>query len=224
MREMILKKVLPLVLSAVLLLGAFPLDVHVHGEDLSVEAQQAVVNRQMDQWFFPLPEDCLGAIQDFAGCRGGNANALYGTANEGCTQSHADLANGSPELVFALSDTKPVYAPASGTLYRGGQTEDKWSGAVVLEAPVPDTGFSYYLILGGVSADAASGSYVEAGSALGYASGTFCFAALMDNANMGEYIASGISQELNSLGWLTESVGLGLVCVNPSAATQSPRI
>ena len=222
MREMILKKALPLLLSAVLLVGAVPLE--AHGEEaagLSWEQRQTVTGREMEDWFFPLPEECFGSIQDFAGCRGAAENALYGSFNDGCQENHGELAAGSPALIVSVSGSQPVFAPASGTLYRSSQPDEHWGDAAVIEVPV-DGSFSYYLLLGSVSADVPSGSYVSAGSTIGYTSGSFHFGALMDYSNMGGQIAEDVSGELSfaqSMGWLLGGTGSGLICVNPAADT-----
>ena len=84
MREMILKKALPLLLCAVLLVGAVPLHTHAEGAvGLTEEQRQSVTGRQMDPWYFPLPEECFDDILDYAGCRGYSENALYHVTNEG---------------------------------------------------------------------------------------------------------------------------------------------
>ena len=71
MRETVFKKVLSVLLCAVLLVGAVPLDVHAdEAAGLTDEQRQAVLGRQMDEWYFPLPEECFDDIVDFAGCRG----------------------------------------------------------------------------------------------------------------------------------------------------------
>ena len=228
MRETVFKKALSLLLCAVLLLGVLPLDSHAEGSfvTLSAEQRQAVVNRQMDDWYFPLPEEFFDNIVDFAGCRGANEDILYGTANYGCTQEdHADLPWGNEALMVNVSSTQPVYAPASGMLYRSSAPDQLWGDVAVLEVPV-DTSFSYYILMGSVSADAAvaSGSYVEAGTVIGYTAGTFCLAAVMDNSGYGVQISDDVAEELDfagQAGWLTEFYGVGLVCVNPSSATST---
>ncbi len=243
MRETVFKKVLSLLLCGVLIAGALPQ--HIHAEQAEGESQveqipdttpetqpaglgeaerSAVVNRPMDSWVFPLPEEFFDDIVDFAGCRGWNENALYGGANGGCTHSdHANLFYGSKVLIVNAGSTQPVFAPAAGTLYRSGQPDQSWGDAAVLEVPV-DGNFSYYIIMGSVTADAAvaSGSYVAAGSTIGYAGGEFRFTDLMDCSGAGAQIAGNVSAELEmveSHGWLLNSTGTGFVCVNPSAYT-----
>lgn len=243
MRETVFKKVLSLLLCGVLIAGALPQQTfaeQVEGEsqveqipDTTPETQptglgdaerSAVVNRPMDSWVFPLPEEFFDDIADYAGCRGWNENALYGGANDGCTHSdHANLVYGSKELIVNVSSMQPVYAPAAGTLYRSSQPDQSWGDVAVLEVPV-DGSFSYYIIMGSVTADAAaaSGSYVDAGSTIGYTGGEFRFTALMDCSGAGAQIAGNVSAELEmveSLGWLLNSTGTGFVCVNPSAYT-----
>ena len=243
MRESVFKKGLSLLLCGVLLIGALPL--HIHAEEVGTEESVAeqtvtepeapqstgltdeqrysVVNRQMDGWYFPLSEEFFDDIVDFAGCRGGNENALYGGTNDGCTHwEHAESTYGSYELIVNAGSMQPVYAPVSGVLYRTSQPDQHWGDGVVLEVPV-DGNFSYYIVMGSVSADAAdSGSYVEAGTTIGYTGGEFRITALMDYSGMGAQIASDISRELElvaSYGWLLSGTGTGFVCVNPSAYT-----
>lgn len=241
MRESVFRKVLSLFLCGVLLAGAMP--GHIHAEELETEPtvleeetqptqpagltpdeRYAVVNRSMDSWYFPLAEEFFGSIKDFAGCRGANENALYGTPNNDCTHSdHWDSDWGSEALILNLQSMERVYAPAAGTLYRSSQPDGTWGDAAVIEVPV-DGSYSYYLLMGSVTEDsgAASGSYVEAGTPIGYAGGEFRFAALMDYSNMGPQIAGGVSQELEyvrGFGWLLSGTGTGLICVNPSANT-----
>ena len=242
MQETVFKKVLSLLLCGVMIAGALPQ--HIHAEEMAAQEQAeqiqealpetvgltqeqryAVVNRQMDDWYFPLPEEFFDDITDFAGCRGWNENALYAGTNQGCTHSdHADLVYGSKELVVNVGSMQPVYAPTTGTLYRSSQPDGHWGDVAVLEVPV-DGNFSCYLLLGSVTADAAaSGSFVEAGTTIGYTSGEFHFTALMDYSNQGAQIAQGVSQELDlveSYGWLLSGTGTGFLCVNPSAYTTS---
>lgn len=243
MKETVFKKVLSLLLCGVMLAGVLPQ--HIHAEEVGGEAQveqvpetqptglgdaerSAVVNRPMDSWYFPLPEEFFDDIVDFAGCRGWDEDALYGGANDGCTHSgHAGLTYGSKELIVNVSSMQPVYAPAAGTLYRSSQPDQNWGDVAVVEVPV-DGSFSYYIILGGVTADAAaaSGSYVDAGSVIGYTGGEFRFTALMDYSGTGAQIAGNVSAELEmveSYGWLLGGTGTGFVCVNPSAYTSTDR-
>ena len=127
MRETVFKKVLSVLLCAVLLVGAVPLDVHAEeAAGLTEEQRQAILGRQMDDWYFPLPEECFDDITDFAGCRGSNENALHGGANYGCTQeSHNGLVGGSEELIVNVGSTQPVYAPVSGSVYYAGATDSQ---------------------------------------------------------------------------------------------------
>ena len=216
MRDSVFQKVLSLVLCAVLLLGAFPM--HSHAETLDEEQRQAVLSRDMDSWYFPLPEAYFDSITDLAGCRGENENALYGGSNGSCPEdSHSALDNGSEELIVDAPFGQPVYAPAGGNLYFAGGYDTKWSGAAVIEVPF-DANFSYYLLLSGLSADAGSGSYVEAGSIIGYTGGLFRFACLMDYSGMGSQIAQDADAEVAAVsgyGWLVSGSGTGLICVNP---------
>lgn len=163
MRESVFKKGLSLLLCGVLLIGALPL--HIHAEEVGTEESVAeqtvtepeapqstgltdeqrysVVNRQMDGWYFPLSEEFFDDIVDFAGCRGGNENALYGGTNDGCTHwEHAESTYGSYELIVNAGSMQPVYAPVSGVLYRTSQPDQHWGDGVVLEVPV-DGNFSY---------------------------------------------------------------------------------
>ncbi len=222
MRETVFKKALSLLLCAVMLLGVLPLDGHAEDAGLTGEQRQAVVNRQMDSWYFPLPEEFFDDIVEFAGCRGSNADALYGISNDSCTQDdHASLPYGSEALIVDVPSGEQVFAPASGSVYHSSQPDPQWADVAVVEVPA-DSGFSYYLLLGGVSADAEG--YVEAGTPIGFTSGTFRFGALMDYSGMGSQIADDLSRELSfvgSMGWLIDSTGTGLVCVNPSASTNT---
>ena len=225
MRESVFRKAVSLLLCAVLTLGLLP-GVHVHAEEaggtLSAEQRQAVVNRQMDGWVFPLPEEFFDDITDFSGCRGQNQSALYDDANLGCTHSdHAGSETGSTGLYINVTGQQPVYAPVGGTVYYASDPD--WGAAAVLEVPV-DSNYSYYILLGSVSPSLDSGSYAEAGSAIGTTSGEFRMSAVMDYAGMGQQIASDVSTELSAvkdLGWLVGDTGTGLICVNPSAYTQS---
>ena len=225
MRASVFQKVVSLLLCAVLTVGFFPgVDAHAEEADgaLSAEQRQAVVNRQMDGWVFPLPEEFYGHITDVSGCRGQNASALYDGANSGCTHAeHADAPAGSTGLYVDVTGQQSVYAPASGTVYFGNDAQ--WGSVAVVEVPVTSD-YSYYILLGSVSPALSSGSSVNAGTVLGTTSGEFRMAALMDYSGMGEQIAAGASSELTaveSFGWLVGSTGTGLICVNPSGSTQS---
>ena len=225
MRASVFQKVVSLLLCAVLTVGFFPgVDAHAEEADgaLSAEQRQAVVNRQMDGWVFPLPEEFYGHITDISGCRGQNASALYDGANSGCTHAgHADAPAGSTGLYVNVTGQQSVYAPASGTVYFGNDAQ--WGSVAVVEVPVTGD-YSYYILLGSVSPALSSGSSVNAGTVLGTTSGEFRMAALMDYSGMGEQIAAGASSELTaveSFGWLVGSTGTGLICVNPSGSTQS---
>ena len=225
MRASVFQKVVSLLLCAVLTVGFFPgVDAHAEEADgaLSAEQRQAVVNRQMDGWVFPLPEEFYDDITDISGCRGQNASALYDGANSGCTHAeHADAPAGSTGLYVNVTGQQSVYAPASGTVYFGNDAQ--WGSVAVVEVPVTGD-YSYYILLGSVSPALSSGSSVNAGTVLGTTSGEFRMAALMDYSGMGEQIAAGASSELTaveSFGWLVGSTGTGLICVNPSGSTQS---
>ena len=225
MRASVFQKVVSLLLCAVLTVGFFPgVDAHAEEADgaLSAEQRQAVVNRQMDGWVFPLPEEFYGHITDVSGCRGQNASALYDGANSGCTHAdHADAPAGSTGLYVNVTGQQSVYAPVGGTVYFGNDAQ--WGSVAVVEVPVTGD-YSYYILLGSVSPALSSGSSVNAGTVLGTTSGEFRMAALMDYAGMGEQIAAGVSSELTaveSFGWLVGSTGTGLICVNPSGNTQS---
>ena len=112
MRETVFKKALSLLLCAVMLLGVLPLEGHAEDAGLSDEQRQAVVNRQMDRWYFPLPEEFFDDIVEFAGCRGYNADALYGISNDSCTQDdHASLPYGSEALIVDVASGEQVFAP-----------------------------------------------------------------------------------------------------------------
>ena len=225
MRASVFQKVVSLLLCAVLTVGFFPgVDAHAEEADgaLSAEQRQAVVNRQMDGWVFPLPEEFYDDITDVSGCRGQNASALYDGDNSGCTHAgHADAPAGSTGLYVNVTGQQSVYAPASGTVYFGNDAQ--WGSVAVVEVPVTGD-YSYYILMGSVSPALSSGSSVSAGTVLGTTSGEFRMAALMDYSGMGEQIAAGVSSELTaveSFGWLVGSTGTGLICVNPSGSTQS---
>ena len=224
MRKSVFQKAVSLLLCAVLAIGFLP-GGHVHAEEasgLSAEQRQAVVNRWMDGWAFPLPEEFYDDITDFAGCAGPEGNALYDAVNTGCTHSdHTGSVSGSTGLYISVSGEQPVYAPAGGCVYYGSDAE--WGSAAVLEVPV-DANFSYYILMGSVAPSLSSGSYVDAGSPIGTTSGEFRLAAVMDYTGMAQQIAAGLSDELSvveSYGWLVSDTGTGLICVNPSAYTQS---
>ena len=229
MRESVFQKVVSLLLCAVLIVGFLP-GVHVHAEEaggsgLSEEQRQAVVNRQMDSWYFPLPEEFFDDIKDFAGCRGNTPDALHSTTNPGCAHpdEHAASEAGSTGLYIDVDSTQSVYAPAGGYLYFGSDAQ--WGSVAVLEVPA-DGNYSYYILLGPVQQDGslASGSYVNAGAVIGSTSGEFRMSALMDYAEMGQQVASGVSEELSmaeSFGWLVDGVGTGLICVNASSNTRT---
>ena len=229
MRESVFQKVVSLLLCAVLIVGFLP-GVHVHAEEaggsgLSEEQRQAVVNRQMDSWYFPLPEEFFDDIKDFAGCRGNTPDALHSTTNPGCAHpdEHAASEAGSTGLYIDVDSTQSVYAPAGGYLYFGSDAQ--WGSVAVLEVPA-DGNYSYYILLGPVQQDGslASGSYVNAGAVIGSTSGEFRMSALMDYAEMGQQVASGVSEELSMaerFGWLVDGVGTGLICVNASSNTRT---
>lgn len=201
-----------------MLAGVLPeVHLHSHAEEavLTEEQRQLVRNRQMDSWYFPLPEAYLNEIIDFAGCRAGETNALDGVTNPGCVfPEHYDAALGSESLYVNVGTAQPVYAPARGQVYFA--YDQHWGNIAVVENPV-NTSYSYYLLLGGVTSDGslASGSFVEAGTVIGTVSGEFRFAALMDASAKGQEIASDVEAALQDLSWLLDSEGSGLVCVNP---------
>ena len=117
MRKSVFQKAVSLLLCAVLAVGFLP-GGHVHAEEaagLSAEQRQAVINRRMDGWVFPLPEEFYDDITDFAGCRGQEQSALYDGANAGCTHAdHTGSDTGSTGLYISVSGEQPVDAPAGG--------------------------------------------------------------------------------------------------------------
>lgn len=234
MRESVFQKAIALILCGVLMIGFLP-SVHVHAEEIGIADQenigltqeqcQGVLNRPMDGWFFPLNEEYFDDIVDFAGCRGGNEDALYGGANYACTHpEHDDSVLGNIAVIVNVSGDSPVYAPLGGTVYYSTVSDPEWGSYAVVEVPVDGT-FSYYILLGNVSQEPtlASGSYVNAGAVLGSTAGEFRFAAIMDYSGMGSQIADDLEAELymaaNVYGWLTDGNGEGMICVNPSAYT-----
>mgnify|MGYP001001087822 CR=1 FL=1 len=179
------------------------------------EQRQQVRNRTMESWYFPLPEEFYDDIMDYAGCRADQTNALDGTTNPGCIfPEHYDAPRGGESLYVNVATTQPVYAPARGYVYYA--YDQHWGNVAVIENPV-DAGYSYYLVLGNVVPDGsiASGTYMDAGLAIGTVNGELRFTALMDASGKAEEIASDVEKALENLSWLLDSTGTGLVCVNP---------
>ena len=194
---------------------------HSHAEEmagtteLTEEQRQQVRNRTMESWYFPLPEEFYDDIMDYAGCRADQANALDGTTNPGCIfPEHYDAPRGGESLYVNVATTQPVYAPAQGYVYYA--YDQHWGNVAVIEIAV-DASYSYYLVLGNVVPDGsiASGTYMDAGLAIGTVNGELRFTALMDASGKAEEIASDVEKALENLSWLMDSTGTGLVCVNP---------
>lgn len=225
MKKSVFQKALSLFLCAVLIAGVLP-EVHLHshaeevtgGTELTDDQRQQVKNRQMDSWYFPLSEEFLDDILDYAGCRADQANALDGTTNPGCLfPEHYDAALGGESLYVNVASTQPVYAPARGQVYFN--YDQHWGNVAVVENPV-NTSYSYYILLGGVIPDGTlpSGSFVEAGAIIGTVNGELRYAALMDASAKGQEIANDVQNEIMGLTWLLDAEGTGLVDVNPFQA------
>ena len=222
MKKSVFQKAVSLFLCAVLVAGVLPeMHLHSHAEEmagtteLTEEQRQQVRNRTMESWYFPLPEEFYDDIMDYAGCRADQANALDGTTNPGCIfPEHYDAPRGGESLYVNVATTQPVYAPARGYVYYA--YDQHWGNVAVIENPV-DASYSYYLVLGNVVPDGsiASGTYMDAGLAIGTVNGELRFTALMDASGKAEEIASDVEKALENLNWLLDSTGTGLVCVNP---------
>ena len=222
MKKSVFQKAVSLFLCAVLVAGVLPeMHLHSHAEEmagtteLTEEQRQQVRNRTMESWYFPLPEEFYDDIMDYAGCRADQANALDGTTNPGCIfPEHYDAPRGGESLYVNVATTQPVYAPARGYVYYA--YDQHWGNVAVIENPV-DASYSYYLVLGNVVPDGsiASGTYMDAGLAIGTVNGELRFTALMDASGKAEEIASDVEKALENLSWLLDSTGTGLVCVNP---------
>ena len=222
MKKSVFQKAVSLFLCAVLIAGVLPeMHLHSHAEEmagtteLTEEQRQQVRNRTMESWYFPLPEEFYDDIMDYAGCRADQANALDGTTNPGCIfPEHYDAPRGGESLYVNVATTQPVYAPARGYVYYA--YDQHWGNVAVIENPV-DASHSYYLVLGNVVPDGsiASGTYMDAGLAIGTVNGELRFTALMDASGKAEEIASDVEKALENLSWLLDSTGTGLVCVNP---------
>ena len=222
MKKSVFQKAVSLFLCAVLIAGVLPeMHLHSHAEEmagateLTEEQRQQVRNRTMESWYFPLSEEFYDDIMDYAGCRADQTNALDGTTNPGCIfPEHYDAPRGGESLYVNVATTQPVYAPARGYVYYA--YDQHWGNVAVIENPV-DAGYSYYLVLGNVVPDGsiASGTYMDAGLAIGTVNGELRFTALMDASGKAEEIASDVEKALENLSWLLDSTGTGLVCVNP---------
>lgn len=222
MKKSVFQKAVSLFLCAVLIAGVLPeMHLHSHAEEmagtaeLTEEQRQQVRNRTMESWYFPLPEEFYDDIVDYAGCRAEQANTLDGTTNPGCRlPEHYDAPRGGESLYVNVATTQPVYAPARGYVYYA--YDQHWGNVAVIENPV-DPSYSYYLVLGNVVPDGsiASGTYLDAGLAIGTVNGELRFTALMDASGKAEEIASDVEKALENLSWLLDSTGTGLVCVNP---------
>ena len=222
MKKSVFQKAVSLFLCAVLIAGVLPeMHLHSHAEEmagtaeLTEEQRQQVRNRTMESWYFPLPEEFYDDIMDYAGCRADQANALDGTTNPGCIfPEHYDAPRGGESLYVNVATTQPVYAPARGYVYYA--YDQHWGNVAVIENPV-DASYSYYLVLGNVVPDGsiASGTYMDAGLAIGTVNGELRFTALMDASGKAEEIASDVEKALENLNWLLDSTCTGLVCVNP---------
>ena len=222
MKKSVFQKAVSLFLCAVLIAGVLPeMHLHSHAEEmagtteLTEEQRQQVRNRTMESWYFPLSEEFYDDIMDYAGCRADQTNALDGTTNPGCIfPEHYDAPRGGESLYVNVATTQPVYAPARGYVYYA--YDQHWGNVAVIENPV-DASYSYYLVLGNVVPDGsiASGTYMDAGLAIGTVNGELRFTALMDASGKAEEIASDVEKALENLSWLLDSTGTGLVCVNP---------
>ena len=149
MRETVFQKTLCLLLCAVLLVGLVPL--HTHAEALSPEQCKVILNRRMESWCFPLPEEYYGSIVDFSGCLGTGTDALLGIENPTCVNyNHESSVYGGDGLAVSVPAWVEVYAPVGGTLYRSAQPDGERGNVAVIEQAAGN-GYSYYLVLGGLS-------------------------------------------------------------------------
>lgn len=221
MQEISLKRVLSLVLCAVMLFGMLPGHVHAEGADRLV-----VLSRQMNSMVFPVAEEYYDDIVDFGGCRGGGEDLLYGVTFPQCISAdHAAMTYGNDGMDIRVPAWAEIYAPMGGMLYRSAYADAKLGMVAVIEQSAGNS-YSYYVILGNVndSAPVASGAKVTSGDVVAYSNGTLHFAVVMAPSGSGEKLASNASQELeniSSYGWLTDSYGTGLICNNPSSRTYS---
>ncbi len=234
MKESVMKKVISLLLCALMLMGVLPGAVHAENPEgempvenapiegggaeapapagLSDAEYQAVVSRVMSGWKFPLPEACFGTIAAFAGSKAGDESTFY-RVSEG----------GSDSLVVRASGSLEVYAPQGGTLYRSGYPDAQRGNVAVIEG-YTDNSYVCYAIISNIgdSAPVASGSPVQPGALIGYTGGGDVYiTCLMDAPGKGAQLADSLSTSLSGIDWLTGSEGTGLICVNPSAQTVS---
>ncbi len=155
MKESVMKKVISLLLCAVMLAGVLPGAVYAENPEgeapveyettegevpadsvpaapeivetappagLSEAEYQAVVTRIMNEWKFPLPEECFGSIAAFAGSKSGDESTFY-RISEG----------GSDSLVVRAASGLEVYAPLDGTLYRSTYPDAQRGNVAVIE-------------------------------------------------------------------------------------------
>lgn len=179
---------------------------------LSEAEYQAVVTRIMNEWKFPLPEECFGNIVTFAGSKNGDESTFY-RISEG----------GSDSLVVRASSGLEVYAPLGGKLYRSAYPDAQRGNVAVIELYVGKL-LAYYVIVSNIgdSAPVASGTDVQAGAVIGYTGGgDVHITCLMDAEGKGAQIADNLSASLSGIDWLTEIYATGIICANPSARTVS---
>lgn len=188
--------------------------------------RQAVLHRNVGDWKFPVEEEYFDDIADYAGCRGGETDYLYGQTNYNCISfDHGTAAFGNDGMDINVPYGAKIFAPTDGTLYRSPWADSKLGVVAVIEHSAGN-GYSYYVILENISDDVivSSGSYVSAGDQVATAYGRLHYAAVMAPSNKGQAIAENAVWELSLIaenGWLTESYGTGMICVNPSFRTES---
>lgn len=188
--------------------------------------RQLVINRSMDDWMFPVAEEYYDDIVDFAGCMGAAPSFLSGNSNYSCPISeHAGTSFGSSGMTISVPGGAAVYAPVDGTVYRSDYADMSLGYVAVVEHSLHN-GYSYYAILTNLADDVpvVSGSPVAAGELIAHAYGRLQFSAVMAESDRGNNIAQNAWFELPMIeeqGWLTAETGTGMICVNPSAWTQS---
>ena len=240
MKKPVFKKLMSLALCAVLLTGTLPAAAFAEEtQTITQEAQpaetglteaevQAILGRNMGTWYFPLVEDCYDQISDYCGCRGSQEDPFYHLHYEACKYpEHALNANGNNALhIEVYYDGTEVMAPTDGTLYRSAYSDPKWGYNVVIEQQASPE-YSYYIILANLGPDApvASGTAVSGGNVVGFTKGyPVMLSCVMDASGKGSQLANDLSGELDRIhayGWLTQSYGTGMICVNPSSNTHS---
>ncbi len=99
-----------------------------------------VVSRDDGTWFFPLNKAYYRSFSDWAGCPGMSKCPFHGVNHYG-DDYHTSQQYGHNGFDVAVSIGTPVYAAASGNIYRG--KDDERGNYVVIEHPI-DGNYSYY--------------------------------------------------------------------------------